>query len=286
MRNRETAMLERIRSRMSELRRSEQRVAATVLADPDTAITRSIAEMARLSEVSEPTVMRFCRALGYAGFQDFKLALARDLGGRLRYASQEIVPEDDANALIGRVVDVTRAGLERLRTQLDPLSLEHAIERLAHARRVEFCGSGGAGIVSADAQLKFARLGISAVAYADAYIHNVTASLLGPDDVLVAISHSGRSRDLLLSVDLARQNKAVVIALCPGSSPLAERADIVLAIETGPGHDVFTPIRARVGHLLVIDMLAIGVALRLGSTVRERLNRASTVLSDRFMSVS
>ena len=84
---------------------------------------------------------------------------------------------------------------------------------------------------------------------------------------------------------LSRFTVLVLTALA-ACSPLAERADIVLAIETGPGHDVFTPIRARVGHLLVIDMLAIGVALRLGSTVRERLNRASTVLSDRFMSVS
>jgi RpiR family carbohydrate utilization transcriptional regulator len=277
-------MLELISTRMDELRPSERRVATAVLADPDAATARPIAELARLAGVSEPTVIRFCRALGCSGFQDFKLALARDLGGRLRYASQDIVPEDDAAILVDRVIDATREGLDRLRSRLDPVLLEQAVERLARARRIEFCGSGGAGIVAADAQLKFARLGISAVAYADAYIHNVTASLLGSDDVLVAISHSGRSRDLLVSVDLARRGGAGVIALCPERSPLGERADIVLAIETGSGDDVFTPIRARVGHLVVIDMLAIGTALRLGATVHERLNRASTVLSERFMS--
>ena len=279
-------MLERIRIRMDQLRPSERRVAAAVLADPDAATGRPIAALARLAGVSEPTVIRFCRALGCSGFQDFKLALARDLGGRLRYASQDIVPEDDTTVLVDRIIDATRAGLDRLRSELDPALLEQAVERLIRARRVEFCGSGGAGIVAADAQLKFARLGISAVAYADAYIHNVTASLLGPDDALVAISHSGRSRDLLVSVDLARRGGAAVIALCPERSPLAERADTVLAIEPGPGDDVFMPIRARVGHLVVIDMLAIGTALRLGAAVHERLQSASRVLSERFTAAS
>lgn len=275
-------MLERIRARMSELRRSEQRVAAIVLADPDAATGHPIAELARRAGVSEPTVMRFCRALGCTGFQDFKLALARDLGGRLRYASQALDSTDETGTLIEKISRAAQFSLDALARELDASTLEQAVSMLVEARHIEFCGLGGAGIVAADAQFKFVRLGLSAVAYADAYIHQVTASLLRPDDVLVAISNSGRSRDLLESAELARDAGARVIALCPGGSPLAERADRVLTI-TDVDDDLFTPIRARVAHLVVIDMLAIGVALRLGPAVHQRLERAREVLRERFI---
>ncbi len=286
MKNRELGLLDRIRGRMTALRPSEQRVATAVLDNPELAITRSISVLAREARVSEPTVIRFCRALDCAGFLDFKLALARELGGRLHYANQALGQADTATTLIDKITGAAISGLDELRRQLDPRVLEQAVLRLAGARRVEFCGLGGAGIVAADAQFKFARLGLAAVAYADAYIHNVTASLLGSDDVLVAISNSGRSRDLLKTAELAGQSGATVIVLCPGRSPLAQRADLVLAIETDPDADAFTPIRARVNHLVVIDTLAIGVALRQGPAMHERMNRASAVLSQHFVSAS
>lgn len=275
-------MLEQIRTRMHDLRPSEQRVAAVVLADPDAAVGLSIANLAGRAEVSEPTVIRFCRALDCAGFQDFKLALARDLGGRLRYASQALEGADGTDRLIDKIGRAAQSSLDRLIRELDPAALEQATAALIEARHIEFCGLGGAGIVAADAQLKFARLGLSAVAYADAYIHQVTASLLGPRDVLVAISNSGRSRDLIGTVELARAAGARVIALCPRRSPLAERSDQVLII-SDVDDDPFTPIRARVAHMVVVDMLAIGVALRLGPAVHRRLDRAREVLRERFI---
>lgn len=275
-------MLERIRTRMNTLRPSERRVADTVLDDPDAAVGLSIATLAHRAGVSEPTVIRFCRALDCTGFQDFKLALARDLGGRLRYASQALDSTDETGTLIEKISRAAQFSLEVLTRELDAAALEQAVTALAEARHIEFCGLGGAGIVAADAQLKFARLGLSAVAYADAYIHQVTASLLGSKDVLVAISNSGRSRDLIGTVELARDAGARVIALCPRRSPLAERADRVLTI-SDVDDDPFTPIRARVAHMVVIDMLAIGVALRLGPTVHRRLDRAREVLRARFV---
>lgn len=276
-------MLGAIRERLGELRRSEQRVAAVVLTEPEQVVNWPIATLALQAGVSEPTVIRFCRALGCAGFPDFKLALARELGGRLRYIDQALDSSDGAETLILKTTSAARHTLDKLCRQLDPTALEQAIERLASARRIEFYGLGGAGIVAADAQLKFARLGLAAVAYADAYIHQVTASLLEAGDILVAISNSGRSRDLIKSVELAGTAGAGVIALCPPNTPLAERADLLLIIDSDTDEDMFTPIRARIAHMVTIDLLAIGVALHLGPTVQSRLARAQEVLRERFV---
>jgi RpiR family carbohydrate utilization transcriptional regulator len=112
-------MLGKIRATKSSLRKSEQRVADIVLADPETAVKTSIAALARIADVSEPTVMRFCQALGCDGFQEFKLQLAQDLGSRMRYAYQDISSDDSSGPLAEKVIDGTIASLVQLRRQLD-----------------------------------------------------------------------------------------------------------------------------------------------------------------------
>ncbi|MDX1605450.1 MAG: SIS domain-containing protein [Candidatus Competibacterales bacterium] len=275
-------MLGRIREQ-SGLRPSERRVAEAVLADPEAAVSSSIAALAERVGVSEPTVLRFCRALGCRGFQDFKLQLARDLALRLRYATLELSGDEPPGLIADKAIDGTIAGLERLRYSLDSSSLEQAIERLGAARRIECYGLGGAGLVAADAQLKFARLGLAATAYADAHLHNVAASLLEPDDVVLAISNSGRSRDLLRSVCLARRTGAGVIAVTATDSPLAGQADLVLAVDSGARDDPYAPIRSRIEPLVVIDTLALGVALRRGRETLRRLATLGEVLAERFV---
>lgn len=280
------AVLARVRGRRAELRRSEQAVADAVLADPEAAVRSSIAALARQAGVSEPTVLRFCRALGWQGFQDFKLALAQDLAGRLRYAQQSVGTEDSSAELATKVIDGAIASLVRLSRQLDGRALERAVAVLAAARRIECYGLGGASVVATDAQLKFSRLGVPAVAYADPYIHNITASLLGPQDVVLAISNSGRSRDLLKSVDLARAGGAEVVAICAWGSPLARAASIALEIGSDDGdgdEDAYAPIKARIVPMVAIDILAIGVALARGPAMLDRLAQIPRILQDKFV---
>jgi RpiR family carbohydrate utilization transcriptional regulator len=276
-------MLGKIRATKSSLRKSEQRVADIVLADPETAVKTSIAALARIADVSEPTVMRFCQALGCDGFQEFKLQLAQDLGSRMRYAYQDISSDDSSGPLAEKVIDGTIASLVQLRRQLDSSMIHDAIQLLAQARRIEIYGLGGAAIVASDAQLKFSRLGIAAVAYADAYIHNVAASLLKPGDVVVALSNSGRSKDLLYSVDLALAAGAEVLAITASGSPLAQRATLALTIDVTETSDNYSPIKARIAPMVVIDILAIGVALGYGPGVIEQLAGIRTILQEKFI---
>ena len=281
-------MLSKIRAASNGLlRKSEQRVAKIVLETPETVLKTPIATLAQQAGVSEPTVMRFCQALGCDGFQEFKLRLAQDLAAQVHYAHQHIGTDDSANSLAEKVIDGAIASLVQLRQQLEGATLSAAIQLLLNARRnarrIEIYGLGGAGIVAADAQLKFSRLGIASMAYSDAYIHNVSASLLKPGDVVVALSNSGRSKDLLRSVELALNSGAKVLAITASGSPLAGLATLTLTVDIGDAHDEYAPIKARITPMVMIDILAIGIALESGNEMIERLANMQNILQEKFL---
>lgn len=279
-------MLTAIRNALPTLRRSEQKVAAAILASPQLALAWPVAELARRAGVSAPTVLRFCQALGCDGFPAFKLELAQALGREqrgLRYAARELRAADAPAGIAADVIDGAIDALRELRERLDPEALERAVALLARARRVEVYGLGGNGVIAADAQLKFARLGLAASAYADPYLHRLTATLLGPDDVVVAVSNTGGSADLIASVIAARDTGAGVIAITAAGSRLAEHADVVLASNPlPPGSDAYAPIRARIVPMVIIDALAVGVALALGPAALDRLDGLQHTLQQLF----
>lgn len=276
-------MLSKIEAIKSQLSKSEQRVADIVLAAPEAAAKTSIATLAVQAKVSQPTVIRFCRSLGCQGFQDFKVSLTHDLVSQMRYAHQDIDSNDSTGGLATKVIDATIAKLIQVRQQLDNTALEAAINLLAKAKRIEFYGLGGASVVATDAQLKFFRLGIPVVAYADTYIHNVAASLLKPGAIAVVISNSGRSKDLLRSVELALKAGAKVIAITASGSPLAQRATLAITVDVADDHDSYAPIKARIPHMVVIDILAIGVALQRGPDMLSQLAALQDLLQEKFL---
>src|SRR5690606_31080036 len=164
--------------------------------------TRSVAksalgEVARRAEVSEPTVIRFCRTMGYNGWPDFKIKLAASLMVGVPYVHSSLRQDDSTATLAAKVLDNAMSAFLRARNDINSDRIDNAIELLLRARRIEFYGVGNSGIVAADAQHKFFRFDLPVAAYSDSHVQAMAASLLGPDDVLTAISHSGRSRELL-----------------------------------------------------------------------------------------
>lgn len=277
-------MLGKIGSARPGLRKSEAKVADTVLADPDAAVHATLQVLAERSDVSEPTVIRFCRALGCAGFQEFKLRLAQALATRETYFYRDVTAEDTSAQLATKLLDGAIASLMHIKNQMAPESLERAIGLYQAADRVELYGSGGSAIVAEDAQLKFFRLGKPAIAYSDPHIQNASAALLDERALVIAISHSGRSRDILRTVDIAREAGARVIAVTATRSPLAERADVTLTVDIAEDSDVFSPVKSRLGQTVVLDILAVGVAVRGGEGMLERLSRARRAIDFRFVS--
>ncbi|MDE2394722.1 MAG: SIS domain-containing protein [Burkholderiales bacterium] len=274
-------MLDRIRASIPALPPAEQRVARLVLADPRGFAGQPVGELAERSHVSKPTVVRFCRSVGYAGLADFKRKLAGSVNEGVPFVHRAVDEADKAGDILVKVIDNAVAALLRYRNAAAAQAVERAIAALADAargsRRIEFYGVGNSGIVAHDAQHKFFRLGVWATAVSDGHIQVMSATMLAHGDCAVIISNSGRSRDLLDVAEIARRKGATVIVITASGSPLAHEAQggsqhILLAADHPEDADRYSPMVSRLLHLTIVDILTTGVALRLGSaTLRPML---------------
>lgn len=256
-----------------QLRRSETRVAEAVMKDPAASVHRTLAELATVAAVSEPTVVRFCRAVGFRGFREFQITLAQALATQGAFSDAAMTPIDPRQNLIGSVLGNHLRTLAAVRDALDAETTSRAIDILADARRIEFFGLGASGIVAADAQQKFFRLGRPTVAYTDPHMQLMSAVTLRSGDAVVAISHTGRTKDIIESVVTARDAGAQVIAITSPDSPLSFAASVTLPVATIEDTDLYTPMMSRLAHLAVVDVLATGLALRGGPDVLENLRQ-------------
>ena len=266
-------LIRRITENQASLRKSEAKVADYVLANASEVIKMRIVDLASRSEVSEPTVIRFCKAIGFDGFQSFKLQLAQQLGLGSVFTQFAVADNDTVADLINKVFDTTVGSLITAREEINSEVLEQAITTISNARRVEFYGFGASGSVAADAQHKFFRLQLSSAAYTDPHIQRMSAISLGPEDVVVAISQSGETQALLESVALAREAGANVIGLAPQNTSLSRVCNLAIYVNMEEDLKSFTPVSSRIAHLVVIDVLATGVARHRKPLLKEHLKR-------------
>jgi len=255
------------------LRRSERRVADAVMNDPAATVRRTLSEIAADAQVSEPTVVRFCRAIGFSGFRQFQITFAQALAVQGEMDGAAMTPRHPSDDLIGSIFSNHITALNRVRDRLGEREIDGAVAMLIDARRIEFFGVGASGAVAIDAQHKFFRLGLPTLAYTDPHMQIMSAATLKPGDVVVAISHTGRTKDILESVLTARDVGASVIAITSPGSPLAEAASLTLPVDTKEDTDLYTPMMSRLAHLAVVDVLATGIALRGGKAVEGNLRR-------------
>ena len=266
-------LIRRITESQSSLRKSEAKVASYVLENLDEVIEMRVVDLASKSSVSEPTVIRFCRAIGFDGFQSFKLQLAQQLGLGSVFTQFAVEDSDTVADLLNKVFDTTVGSLITVRDEINSAVLEQAIDTISDARRVEFYGFGASGSVAADAQHKFFRLQLSSAAYTDPHIQRMSAISLGSEDVVVAISQSGETQALLESVELAREAGANVIGLAPQNTSLSSLCNLAIYVNMEEDLESFTPVSSRIAHLVVIDVLATGVARHRKPLLKEHLER-------------
>jgi RpiR family transcriptional regulator, carbohydrate utilization regulator len=285
------AMLERIRASIPALPPAEQRVARLLLADPRSFSTLPVGELSERAHVSKPTVVRFCRSVGYDGLADFKLKLAGSVNEGVPFVHRAVDEDDKAGDIVVKVVDNAVAALLRYRNAAAGSSFERAIAALAATARsggrLDFYGVGNSAFVAQDAQHKFFRLGMHAQAVTDSHVQLMSATLLGERDCAVLFSNSGRTRDLLDVVEIARRKGVPVIAVTASGSPLARAVlaggvHVVLAADHPEDADRYSPMVSRLLHLVIVDILTTGVALRLGSAaLRPRLQEMKRALRQR-----
>jgi RpiR family carbohydrate utilization transcriptional regulator len=268
-------MLDRIKASLPSLAPAEQRVGKLVLADPRAFANLPVTELADRAHVSKPTVVRFCRSVGYDGLSDFKLKLAGSVSEGVPFIHRSVDVDDKTSDIAVKVIDNTVAAFLKYRNDASSFALEHAAQALAATqktnRRIEFYGVGNSGIVAQDAQHKFFRLGVNAIAYSDGHMQVMSASMLKPGDCAVIISNSGRTRDLMDACDIAKKQGATTIVITASGSPLASAGHIHLTADHPEGYDKYSPMVSRLLHLLIIDILATTVALRIGEELQPHL---------------
>jgi RpiR family carbohydrate utilization transcriptional regulator len=256
-------VLRALRLHLDDLRNSEKKVAVAVLGSPDKVIYQSISELADNAGTSEPTVLRFCRALGFRGYHDLKIQLAQDLVPEVKNIHEDVTRGDDAATLIRKVLNANVIAINATLDTVDPAMVDRAVQVLARAKHIDFFGLGGSGAVAMDAYHKFFRLGIPCGWQSDSHMQAMSAALMTARNVVVAISHSGSTKDIVESLEIAKANRATTIAIVSHrKSPVASLADIALCVQAKETGFKPEPMSSRIAHLCVIDVLAVGVALK------------------------
>ncbi|HEY0798300.1 MAG TPA: MurR/RpiR family transcriptional regulator [Candidatus Baltobacteraceae bacterium] len=251
----------RIHGTYASLRAAEQRVADFILKHPEELIHLTVTELAEKTQTSESTVVRLCQKIGYKGYQEFKIMLARDLVGPTETVYEEIAASDDLPTLKQKVFAANAQALKDTMEVLQDEELELAVGALARARRIEIYGIGGSAPLAFDAYHKFMRLGLNAVWLGDGDLMAMSSSLLGDKDVALGISHTGGSRDVCDAMENAQVAGSTTICITHrATSPITKVAHIKLftaAKETLFGSDAMS---SRIAQLSIIDTLYAGIA--------------------------
>jgi RpiR family carbohydrate utilization transcriptional regulator len=257
-------LLQRLSTQQDQLNRSERKVVQVIVADPQSATRMSIAALAELAQVSEPTVNRMCRSFGLKGYPDFKMELAQSMARGMPYVSQTVNQNDTAAQYTDKIFTSTMASLDTAKQQVDSKVIERAVDYLSQAQQICFFGMGASGAVAQDALHKFFRFNIPVVAHNDSLMMRMTAAACKRGDVLVLLSFTGRTKEMVEVARIGRSAGAVVVAITAVGSALAQESSLVLGVEAPEDTDVYMPMQSRMIQLTLIDVLATGVILRRG----------------------
>lgn len=270
-RNTDDNLLEEIVRVEDTLRKSDRRVARVVLDRPTEVVSMTLATLAKTADVSEPTVIRFCAAIGCKGFREMRVKLARSLAFARTTSHTEINEDDQLDAVVTKIFDYNLSNLNWARSKLDSGQIKRAVDLLADARRIEFFGFGASGIVAQDAQQKFPLFGAPCGAPVDPHQMFMTASMLEPGDVAVGISNTGQTVEVISSIKTAHENGANTICITGQTSAQIEDCDVHLVVETLENTDLYTPTVSRLSHLVLIDILSTAVSLKKDNNHNNRL---------------
>lgn len=272
-------MLQRIEQIQDRLSTAERRVGDWVLRHPDQVASRTLAEIAEAANVSEPTIVRFCRSIGASGFRDFKMRLVQHLAANEHVVHADVSPDDKAEEIIAKVIGRSVKELVGVQRHLNAQRVESVIDALANSSRIEFYGIGASGYVAHDAQNKFFRLGLPCTAYNDSATLVQAASITGPSHAVVIISKTGETKSTVDAAHLANRRGASVITITSPGSTLAMTSELSLLVDIDEDTGLFTPMSSRLAQLAVLDVLQVALALRLGDQVSVSLDRTKRALN-------
>jgi RpiR family carbohydrate utilization transcriptional regulator len=276
--------LGKIRSHYARLSEKEKRVADYILENPEKIIHCTINEIAEDLSIAEATVFRFCKRIGYKGYQALKIALASEIMTPIQQIHEEISELDNEIDVAGKIFKSNVQTLENTLQILDSRSIQKAVELLLHANRVEFYGTGGSAIIAMDAYHKFIRSGVKAFAFPDSHFQLMSASQLSKQDVAVVISHSGTNKDTIRILNTAKKNgvKTIGITGFP-KSPVGQNVDVSLYTSSEETEYRSEALASRIGQLSLIDALYVNVMMLNKEESKKSLKKIRNAISETRM---
>ncbi len=257
--------------------KAERRIADWLLDNPGEIIPLSIVELAERCGCGEATIVRFARRLGFSGYQDMKISLAQESG--TASASATVDASDSAADIFQKVCNDIYLSLEKTKPVLSDADLQRACETISNARRIVVFGLGNSAPIAKDAEHKFLRAGLHAVAYSDNHMQVIAASHLAKDDVVLAISHSGSSKDIVDACEIAKKAGATVIAITnAGKSPIRACSDILLHTSSDETKYNILALNSRIAQLAIINVIYYYVVVH-------RSERAAAAIRDTELSL-
>ncbi len=253
----------KIRSMYSSLKGSEKKLTKYIIKNAESILYQSLNEVAMKSKVSEATIIRFSRKIGLKGFQDLKLHLSRDIVSPIQSIHEELKEGDSINNIVSKVFGSNIQTLKDTIEILDIKEVERAVNAIEKAGKILFIGVGTSGPNTIDAYNKFFRLGYNCHCHTDSHIQVMAASLLKKEDLVIAISHSGSTKDPIETLEVAKKKGAVTIAITNNSiSPITKVADIVLNTASRETKFRSEAMASRVAQATILDVLYTIVSMK------------------------
>ncbi|CDQ18890.1 DNA-binding transcriptional regulator, MurR/RpiR family, contains HTH and SIS domains [Halobacillus karajensis] len=257
-------VISRIRSSYNQFSEKEKLIADYILENTEDIVHSTINQVADDLMVADATVFRFCKRIGFKGYQAMKIALASEIVNPIKDIHETISENDTDLEITEKVFQANIRALETSRDVQNPLSLQKAMKYLIEADRVFFFGSGGSNILAMDAQHKFIRTGMEAHAYPDTHLQLMSASQMRENDVAVVISHTGSNQDILDIVDVAKKNQVKTIAITNfAKSPLTKVVDLSLYTVAEETEFRSEALASRIAGLSLIDSLFVNYSVKM-----------------------
>ncbi|MBO0959834.1 MurR/RpiR family transcriptional regulator [Neobacillus sp. MM2021_6] len=276
--------LGKIRSNYARLSEKEKKVADYILENPERMIHNTINEVAEDLNVADATVFRFCKRIGFKGYQAMKIALASEIMKPIQQIYEEIGENDTEKTVADKIFQSNIRTLENTLHILDEASIKNAVSLLMQANRVEFYGTGGSNAVAIDAFHKFVRTGIKAFAFIDSHFQLMSASQLCAQDVAVVISHSGTNKDTLNIIKMAKKNGAKTIGITGfPKSPICQYSDVALFTSSEETEYRSEALSSRIAQLSLIDALYVNIMVLNKEKAKHSLEKVREAISDTRM---
>jgi DNA-binding MurR/RpiR family transcriptional regulator len=275
-------VIELINSEYHYFSNTVKKVADFILANPRGIIHLPITELAEKTGVSEYTIMKLCKNIGLSGYQELKVNLSKQLVKPLENIHQEVQENDVIQDISQKLANSYMEAIKLTKDSVDNTQIELAVEAINEANQLEFYGMGTSASVAKDAFHKFFRVGIHCRYFEDGHMQAMSASMLKPKDVVIVISNSGSTKDLIDALKEAKQAGATTICISSQpNSPITKLSDIKIVTQSMENYYRGEPMENRIAQIYVIDLLFVSLALKRKEVFLSNLNKTRNSLTNK-----